>query len=65
MPRPEIVESGAQQGLKEKYENKPEEYFDLEKLRKSLKIDRKIGWRELYGLNLLLGNADKRERRPG
>lgn len=32
---------------KEKYDNKPEEYFDLEKLRKSLKIDRKIGWREL------------------
>lgn len=35
---------------KEKYDNKPEEYFDLEKLRKSLKIDRKIGWRELLEL---------------
>jgi type I restriction enzyme R subunit len=44
--------------LKEKYENKPEEYFDLEKLRKSLKIDRKISWRELYEL-VFLGNAIK------
>jgi len=35
---------------KEKYDNKPEEYFDLEKLRKSLKIDRKISWRELLEL---------------
>jgi len=35
---------------KEKYDNKPEEYFDLEKLRKALKIDRKISWRELLEL---------------
>jgi type I restriction enzyme R subunit len=35
---------------KEKYDNKPEEYFDLEKLRRSLKIDRKISWRELLEL---------------
>jgi type I restriction enzyme, R subunit len=43
---------------KEKYENKPEEYFDLEKLRKSLKIDRKIGWRELLEL-IYFGNQIK------
>ncbi|MFM2017341.1 MAG: hypothetical protein RL007_997 [Bacteroidota bacterium] len=36
--------------VKEKYDNKPEEYFDLEKLRKSLKIDRRISWRELLEL---------------
>lgn len=35
---------------KEKFENKPDEYFDLEKLRKSLKIDRNISWRELLEL---------------
>ena len=35
---------------KEKYDNKPEEFFDLEKLRKALKIDRKISWRELLEL---------------
>ena len=35
---------------KEKYENKPNEFFDLEKLRKSLKIDRHISWRELLEL---------------
>jgi type I restriction enzyme R subunit len=33
--------------LKDKYENKPAEFYTLEKLRKSLKIDRKISWREL------------------
>lgn len=43
---------------KEKYDNKPEEYFDLEKLRKSLKIDRKIGWRELLEL-IYFGNQIK------
>jgi len=43
---------------KEKYDNKPEEYFDLEKLRKSLKIDRKIGWRELLEL-IYFGNEIK------
>jgi type I restriction enzyme, R subunit len=43
---------------KEKYENKPEEYYDLEKLRKSLKIDRKIGWRELLEL-IYYGNKIK------
>ncbi|MBX3241855.1 MAG: DEAD/DEAH box helicase family protein [Chitinophagaceae bacterium] len=43
---------------KEKYDNKPEEYFDLEKLRKSLKIDRKIGWRELLEL-IYFGNKIK------
>ncbi len=36
--------------LKDKYENKPTEYYTLEKLRKSLKIDRKISWRELLEL---------------
>jgi type I restriction enzyme, R subunit len=36
--------------LKEKYENKPLEFYNLEKLRKSLKIDRKISWRELLEL---------------
>jgi type I restriction enzyme R subunit len=36
--------------LKEKYENKPNEFYTLEKLRKSLKIDRKISWRELLEL---------------
>lgn len=43
---------------KEKYDNKPEEYFDLEKLRRSLKIDRKIGWRELLEL-IYFGNQIK------
>ena len=43
---------------KEKYDNKPEEYFNLEKLRKSLKIDRKIGWRELLEL-IYFGNQIK------
>ena len=43
---------------KEKYDNKPEEYFDLEKLRRSLKIDRKIGWRELLEL-VYFGNQIK------
>lgn len=43
---------------KEKYDNKPDEYFDLEKLRKSLKIDRKIGWRELLEL-IYYGNKIK------
>jgi len=43
---------------KEKYDNKPEEYFDLEKLRKSLKIDRKISWRELLEL-IYFGNQIK------
>lgn len=33
--------------LKEKYENKPAEFYTLEKLRKSLQIDRHISWREL------------------
>jgi len=44
--------------VKEKYDNKPEEYFDLEKLRRSLKIDRKIGWRELLEL-IYFGNQIK------
>ncbi len=43
---------------KEKYDNKPEEFFDLEKLRKSLKIDRKISWRELLEL-VYFGNQIK------
>ncbi len=43
---------------KEKYDNKPEEYFDLEKLRRSLKIDRIIGWRELLEL-IYFGNEIK------
>lgn len=43
---------------KEKYDNKPDEYFDLEKLRKSLKIDRRIGWRELLEL-VYYGNQIK------
>lgn len=44
--------------VKEKYDNKPDEYFDLEKLRKSLKIDRKISWRELLEL-IYFGNQIK------
>lgn len=44
--------------VKDKYDNKPEEYFDLEKLRKSLKIDRRIGWRELLEL-IYFGNQIK------
>jgi type I restriction enzyme R subunit len=44
--------------VKEKYDNKPDEYFDLEKLRKALKIDRKIGWRELLEL-IYFGNKIK------
>ncbi len=40
------------------FDNKPEEYFDLEKLRKSLKIERKIGWRELLEL-IYFGNQIK------
>lgn len=43
---------------KEKYENKPAEFFDLEKLRKSLKIDRHISWRELLEL-IYFGNRIK------
>lgn len=43
---------------KEKYDNKPDEFFDLEKLRKSLKIDRKISWRELLEL-VYYGNVIK------
>lgn len=47
---------------KEKYDNKPNEFFDLEKLRKSLKIDRKISWRELLELvyygNVIKGKDD-------
>ena len=44
--------------LKEKYENKPSEFYTLEKLRKSLKIDRKISWRELLEL-MFYGNQIK------
>jgi type I restriction enzyme, R subunit len=44
--------------LKEKYENKPTEFYTLEKLRKSLKIDRKISWRELLDL-MFYGNQIK------
>ena len=48
--------------VKEKYDNKPDEYFDLEKLRKALKIDRKITWRELleliYWKNKIKGKDD-------
>jgi type I restriction enzyme R subunit len=58
----QLMESGdveiATARAKEKYDNKPEEYFDLEKLRKSLKIDRKIGWRELLEL-IYFGNQIK------
>ncbi len=47
---------------KEKYDNKPDEFFDLEKLRKSLKIDRHISWRELLELiyygNIIKGKED-------
>lgn len=35
---------------KEKYEKKPEEFFDLEKLRRALKLDRAISWQELLEL---------------
>jgi hypothetical protein len=44
--------------VKEKFDNKPDEYFDLEKLRRSLKIDRKIGWQELLEL-IYFGNQIK------
>lgn len=44
--------------VKEKYDNKPDEYFDLEKLRKSLKVDRRISWRELLEL-IYFGNKIK------
>ena len=44
--------------VREKYDNKPDEYFDIEKLRKSLKIDRKISWRELLEL-IYYGNRIK------
>lgn len=58
----QLMESGdveiATARAKEKYDNKPEEYFDLEKLRRSLKIDRKIGWRELLEL-IYFGNQIK------
>ncbi len=39
--------------VKEKYDNKPKEFFDLKKLQKSLEIDRKIDWRELVELVFL------------
>lgn len=45
---------------KEKYDNKPDEYYSLDKLRKSLKIDRKISWRELLEL-IYYGNQIKRK----
>ena len=58
----QVMEAGdvevATARAKEKYDNKPEEYFDLEKLRKSLKIDRKISWRELLEL-IYFGNQIK------
>lgn len=44
--------------VKEKYDNKPDEFFDLEKLRKSLKVDRRISWRELLEL-IYFGNKIK------
>lgn len=44
--------------VREKYDNKPDEFFDIEKLRKSLKIDRKISWRELLEL-IYYGNTIK------
>ncbi len=43
---------------REKYDNKPDDYFDLEKLRKSLKLDRKISWRELLEF-IYFGNKIK------
>lgn len=58
----QLIEAGdvevASARAKEKYDNKPNEYFDLEKLRKSLKIDRKISWRELLEL-IYFGNQIK------
>lgn len=58
----QLVEDGnfesAEAILKEKYENKPSEFYTLEKLRKSLKIDRKISWRELLEL-MFFGNQIK------
>jgi type I restriction enzyme R subunit len=58
----QLMEAGdvavASARAKEKYENKPEEYFNLEKLRKSLKIDRKISWQELLEL-IYYGNKIK------
>jgi type I restriction enzyme R subunit len=50
----ELIEIGnidsAEALVREKYENKPNEYYTLEKLRKALQIDRKISWRELLEL---------------
>lgn len=58
----QLVEDGnfasAEAILKEKYENKPDEYYTLDKLRKALKIDRKISWRELLEL-MFFGNQIK------
>ncbi|MFM7858431.1 MAG: DEAD/DEAH box helicase family protein, partial [Flammeovirgaceae bacterium] len=58
----ELIEEGnfesAEAILKEKYENKPSEFYTLEKLRKALQIDRKITWRELLEL-MFYGNQIK------
>jgi type I restriction enzyme R subunit len=43
---------------KAKFENKPDNYYNLDKLRKSLKIDRRINWREVLEL-IYYGNKIK------
>ena len=45
--------------MREKYENKPDLYLNLENIRKSESLDRKINWREL--LHRCLGMVDKFE----
>ena len=43
--------------VREKYENKPELYLTLEKLRKSVQLDRRITWREV--LEFIFGFIDR------
>jgi len=43
--------------LRDKYENKPELYLTLEKIRKSVNLDRRITWREF--LEVVFGKMDR------
>ncbi len=43
--------------LRDKYENKPELYLTLEKIRKSVNLDRRITWREF--LEIVFGRIDR------
>jgi len=53
----------AVQITREKYENKPEDYITLEKLRRAVKLDRKLSWVELlkyiYGFISLFKTKDE------